>query len=123
MHSLTTQGVTLDVAMAPRIRRTRISDYLTWSQAWVVYFEATVRYHPHLLPHLAAYQVDMAGAATPQSANPRRVAPCLRLVRGGAAASAGTTTPGRARGPPADTNTAAHDAVAHTLRFPVHLND
>ena len=46
--------------MAPRFRRTRISDYLTWSQAWVVYFEATVRYHPHLLlPHLAAYQVDM----------------------------------------------------------------
>ena len=59
VHSLTTQGVTLDVAMAPRFRRTRISDYLTWSQAWVVYFEATVRYHPHLLPHLAAYQVDM----------------------------------------------------------------
>ena len=188
VHSLTTQGVTLDVAMAPRFRRTRISDYLTWSQAWVVYFEATVRYHPHLLPHLAAYQVDMnryardyppyawmafdaefrqsvannpgvswdrlhsmafhrhlrgappasprprddggrggggggAGAATPRSAIPRRVAPRLRLVRGGAAASAGTTTPGRARGPPADTNTAAHDAVAHTLRFPVHLND
>ena len=59
VHSLTTQGVTLDVAMAPRFRRTRISDYLAWSQAWVVYFEATVRYHPHLLPHLAAYQVDM----------------------------------------------------------------
>ena len=59
VHSLTTQGVTLDVAMAPRFRRTRISDYLTLSQAWVVYFEATVRYHPHLLPHLAAYQVDM----------------------------------------------------------------
>ena len=24
-----------------------------------MYFEATVRYHPNLLPHLAAYQVDM----------------------------------------------------------------
>ena len=59
MHSLTTQGITLDVAMAPRFRHTRISDYLTWSQAWVVYFEATVWYHPHLLPHLAVYQVDM----------------------------------------------------------------
>ena len=54
VHSLTTQGVTLDVAMAPRIRRTRLSDYLPWSQAWVVYFEATVRYHPHLLPHLCS---------------------------------------------------------------------
>ena len=54
VHSLTTQGITLDVAMAPRIRRIRISDYLAWSQAWVVYFEATVWYHPHLLPHLCS---------------------------------------------------------------------
>ena len=61
VHSLTTQGITLDIVMAPRFCRTRILDYLTWSQAWVVYFEATVRYHPHLLPHLAylVYQVDM----------------------------------------------------------------
>ena len=39
---------------ASRIRRTRISDYLPWSRAWVVYFEATVRYHPRLLPHLCS---------------------------------------------------------------------
>ena len=57
------------------------------------------------------------------SANPRQAAPCLRVVRGDAAASAGITMPSRARGAPADTNTAAHDAVAHTLRFPVHLSD
>ena len=50
VHSWTTPGV----AMAPRIRRTRISNYLPWSQAWVLYFEATVRYHPRLLPHVCS---------------------------------------------------------------------
>ena len=50
VHSWTMPGV----AMAPRIRRTRISDYLPWSWAWVIYFKATVRYHPRLLPHLCS---------------------------------------------------------------------
>ena len=54
VHSLTMPGVTLDVVMAPRICHTRISDYLPWSQAWVVYFEATIQYHPRLLPHLCS---------------------------------------------------------------------
>ena len=42
VHSWTTPGV----ANPP--------DYLPWSRAWVVYSEATVRYHPHLLPHLCS---------------------------------------------------------------------
>ena len=90
----------------------------------------SMAFHRHLRGAPPAYPRPCAdggggggGVAGARSANPRRAATRLRVVRVDAAASAGITTPGRARGPPADTNTAAHDAVAHTLRFPVHLSD
>ena len=77
--------------MAPRFLRTRISDYLVWSQAWVVYFIATVRYHPHLLPHLCSETFCGATPGGPWSVLFGQVSP--------SGSRSGTRDPSSLRGP------------------------
>ena len=77
--------------MTPRFHRTRILDSLTWSQPWVVYFEATFRYHSHLLPHLCSESFCGATPSGPWSVLSGRVS------RSGS--RSGTRDPSPLRGP------------------------
>ena len=58
-QSVTKDGNVYDISITARAGRPRVHDYLSWSQAWVFYFDILARFRPDRFPQLAAYQMQI----------------------------------------------------------------